>query len=106
MPFSRCLVRFEDACGYSHPETTKLRWQAAGFVSVGSSLEPAPTQFESSDQYTEFVSKVILHRHLERLPNEVLRRELLQALAEQAAKDRPPYELDYWRLNLNARKPE
>jgi trans-aconitate 2-methyltransferase len=105
-PFSRYLGDFKNPWVYSDPETTKGRLQAAGFVSVDSSLEPAPTQFESSDQYTEFVSKVILHRHLELLPNEVLRRELLQALAEQAAKDRPPYQLDYWRLNLNARKPE
>jgi trans-aconitate methyltransferase len=104
-PFSRYLGDFKNPWVYSDPETAKGRLQSAGFVSVDSSLEPAPTRFQTSDQYTEFVSKVILHRHLEQLPNEVLRRELLQALTEQAAKDRPAYELDYWRLNLNARKP-
>ena len=106
LPFSRYLGDFKNPWVYSDPETTKRRLQAAGFVSVETGLEPAPTRFETSDQYTEFVSKVILHRHLEQLPNEVLRCELLEALAQQAAKDRPAYELDYWRLNLNARKPE
>lgn len=104
-PFSRDLNDFKNPWVFSDPETAKARLESVGFVGVDSSLESAPTRFKTSDQYMEFVSKVILHRHLEQLPNEVLRRELLQALAEQAAKDSPPYELDYWRLNLDARKP-
>jgi hypothetical protein len=31
--------------------------------------------------------------------------EMLDQLAEQSRHDDPPFELDYWRLNLIAKKP-
>jgi trans-aconitate 2-methyltransferase len=104
-PFFPYLKTYTNPWVFSDAETAKKRLQSAGFVNVDTSLEPAPTRFETPNQYAEFVSKVIVHRHLEQLPTEALRCELLQALAAQGAKDSPPYQLDYWRLNLAGNKP-
>jgi hypothetical protein len=53
----------------------------------------------------EFVRTVIVRTHLERIPEAHLREQYVSDLADQAAADDPPYMLDYWRLNLSARKP-
>jgi trans-aconitate 2-methyltransferase len=90
---------FEDAPGAA--ETLRR----AGFVDVETSVEAAPTILESADQYSEFVRNIIFHRHLERIPNEQDRAEFLSRLTDQAAKDDPPFLLDYWRLNLRGSSP-
>ena len=77
-----------------------------GFVEVETSLEPALTIQEDSTRYSEFVRTVILHRHLERIPDDELRTEFVATLAGQAANDNPPFSLDYWRLNLSGKVPE
>lgn len=97
--------RYRHAWTFADPPTTAKRLQAAGFEAIDSSLEPAPTRFENETRFAEFVSKVILHRFLEHIPDDATRRQFMSDLAAQAAKDDPPYELDYWRLNLQARKP-
>jgi trans-aconitate 2-methyltransferase len=74
----------------------------AGFVNVETSIEAALTVLEDMQQYIEFVSNVILHRHLAAMPREELRADFVQTLAGQAAADDPPFALDYWRLNLSA----
>ena len=90
---------------YPDPETEARRLRNAGFEDVESSLEAAPTIFVGARDFTEFVSNVILHRLLDHLPNPEAQKTFLQALADQAAADAPPYELDYVRLNLRARRP-
>jgi trans-aconitate 2-methyltransferase len=88
---------FEDAQGAA---ATLAR---AGFTQIETSVEPAPTVLEDANRYREFVSNIIFHRHLERLPSEELRREFIDRLTELASQDEPAFELDYWRLNLRAR---
>ncbi|MBV9479901.1 MAG: class I SAM-dependent methyltransferase [Acidobacteria bacterium] len=90
---------------FSHPATTAYSLEAAGFRNVQSSLEPAPTRFEGEREFSEFVCKVILREFLEYLPHKSLRRQFLSELARQAGDDDPPYQLDYWRLNLEGRRP-
>jgi trans-aconitate 2-methyltransferase len=90
---------FEDAPGAA--ETLRR----AGFVDIETSVEAAPTILESAEQYGEFVRNIIFHRHLERIPNERDRAEFLLLLTDQAAKDDPPFLLDYWRLNLRGTSP-
>jgi hypothetical protein len=51
------------------------------------------------------VRSVILRQHLERIPDDALRTAFVAALASQAAADDPPFSLDYWRLNLDAKIP-
>lgn len=75
----------------------------AGFVEVDTSIEPALTVLESRQQYIEFLSNIILRRHLECIPMQELRAEFMVELAEDGARDDPPFSLDYWRLNLRGR---
>jgi trans-aconitate 2-methyltransferase len=105
-PFAQYLRDFKSPWAFLDPATSKTWLHDAGFVDIETSLEPAPTRFENAERYIEFVRNVILHRHLEQLPDQELQYELLERLASQAAKDNPPWELDYWRLNLDAKKPK
>jgi trans-aconitate 2-methyltransferase len=103
--FTSYLAGFRNPWVFSDAQTAKRMLGAAGFAQIDTSLEEAPTRFDTPQQYSEFVSKVILHRHLERLPDEAARHNLLNQLSEQASHDNPPFELDYWRLNLKATRP-
>jgi trans-aconitate 2-methyltransferase len=89
---------------FSDAETAANRMREAGFEQVETSLEEAPTKFETAGEFQRFVESVILHRHLERLPQAELRQNFLADLTRQAANDNPPFLLDYWRLNLQGRK--
>jgi trans-aconitate 2-methyltransferase len=103
--YAAYVATYRHAWVYADPPTTAHRLQAAGFESIETGLEPAPTRFENETQFSEFVSKVILHRFLVHLPDHPTRQQFMTELTAGAAKDDPPYELDYWRLNLQGRKP-
>ena len=103
-PYAPYLGEYQHSWEFSDAESASRRLRAVGFVDVQTSLEPAPTRFDQAGQYIEFVSKVILHRHLEQISEPPVRHTFLQELAELAAHDDPPYELDYWRLNLSGLK--
>ncbi|HYL15185.1 MAG TPA: class I SAM-dependent methyltransferase [Terriglobales bacterium] len=103
--FAPYLADHQPSWMYSDAETTAKRLRSAGFVEVETSLEAAPTPLDNAQRYCEFVSKVILHRHLERIPDAKLQRQFVEELSRQAAKDDPPFLLDYWRLNLSGRRP-
>jgi trans-aconitate methyltransferase len=90
---------------FSDATTAATRLKNAGFESIETSLEEAPTSFPDATGFQQFAGNVILHRHLERLPTAELRNSFLEAIASQAAQDDPRFLLDYWRLNLQARKP-
>jgi trans-aconitate 2-methyltransferase len=96
---------YKHAWTFADPSTTAKRLELVGFTDIETGLEPAPTRFESEAQFSEFASKVILHRFLVHLPDDGKRREFMHDVAVSAAQDDPPFELDYWRLNLAAHKP-
>ena len=97
---------FHEPWTYNDAETAAAILRRAGFTEVETSLEPALTVLENLPKYSEFVRTVILRQHLEQVPDAELRSEFVAALAHQAAIDDPPFSLDYWRLNLNAKIPE
>jgi len=103
--FAPFLANYRDPWVFSDAETAAARLRRAGFIDVKTSIEPAPTRFETKQHFCEFLATAVLHRHLARIPDSLLRQQFLAQLAEQAAVDNPPLELDYWRLNLSARKP-
>jgi len=105
-PYRPHLEGFESPWEFADASTTAARLRRAGFADIETSTEPAPTQFSTAPEFHQFVEHVILHRHLERLPDPALRQQLLAELTRQAALDDPPFLLDYWRLNLQARRPE
>jgi trans-aconitate 2-methyltransferase len=99
---------FSDWCEpweYAGAEATAQRLERAGFVDVDTSVEPAPFVFPDAQAYRVFVTAVVLRTFIARLRDERLRNIFLDAITAQAAADDPPFELDYVRLNIRARRP-
>ena len=90
---------------FADAETAAGRLRRVGFADVSTSIEPAPAKLADANEYGEFLTNVIFHIHLARIPDEALRRSLIQTLVREAATDNPPFVCDYWRLNLTARRP-
>ena len=89
---------------FANADTTTGRLLAAGFVDVDTSVEAAPVTLPDAVTFRNFVAAVIVRPHLERLPPSS-RDAFLDAVVERCAADRPPFSLDYWRLNLRGRRP-
>jgi trans-aconitate 2-methyltransferase len=83
---------------------TRARLLATGFTGVQTDLEPAPTTLASEEDYREFVTTVIYHPHLSRLP-ESLKDRFIDEVTELSAAQSLPFTLDYWRLNMRAVRP-
>ena len=77
--------------------------EAAGFTHIEVSLEEAPVSFSRAPAYAEFVSCVCLRHHLARL-DPARQNAFVDALTRLAEADDPPLTLDYWRLNIDARR--
>jgi trans-aconitate 2-methyltransferase len=96
---------WRDPWVFQQPEPAAARLRAAGFADVRAWLEAEPTPFPDAAAYREFVAGVVLRSHLARLP-EARRGPFMDTLTAAAAADDPPFVLDYWRLNVDARRPE
>ena len=90
---------------FANAHVTADRLRAAGFVDIDTNLEEAPTTLATEADYREFVTTVIYHPHLERLPSEEMKRQFIDRVTELSSREDPPFTLDYWRLNMAARKP-
>jgi trans-aconitate 2-methyltransferase len=89
---------------YADVESTRRRLTSAGFQEIDVSLEEAPTPFTGAEAFQEFVATVCVRPYLDRLPVRE-RKPFLTELTMAAAADSPPFTLDYWRLNISARRP-
>jgi trans-aconitate 2-methyltransferase len=103
-PFASCFEGWKEPWNFADVPTTIERLDRAGFTAIDVSMEAAPTTLPDRDTYRDFLACVCIRHHLARLPDD-LKTELLDALADQAATDDPPFTIDYWRLNIQARKP-
>jgi trans-aconitate 2-methyltransferase len=90
--------RFTDA------PTAARQLEDAGFEDVRTWTHPSPVTFATAQEYEAFLACVCVRSYVERLPT-ADRAAFLAGLTAQAASDDPPFTLDYWRLNLVARKP-
>jgi trans-aconitate 2-methyltransferase len=81
---------------------TRQRLEAAGFSSVETELFEEPTTFRDAGAFRDFTRTVNFRLHLLRIPDARLQEAFLDRIVEAAAGDRPPYTLDYWRLNMKA----
>lgn len=86
-------------------DETRERLAAAGFVEATTWLENKPIRYPDAAAFADFTGHVLLRPFLARLDAERARR-FSAALAESAGHDRPPYFLEYVRLNASARAPE
>lgn len=104
-PFARYFADWPGPWQYANDVETAERLSRAGFVEVDTNLEEAPTTLASESDYREFVTTVIYHPHLERLPDAATRQAFIGRVTRLAAAEPVPFTLDYWRLNIHARKP-
>lgn len=95
---------WQDPWTFAGVDDTRGRLAQAGFRELQVSLEPAPTSFPTAERYADFVTTVCLRHQLHCLP-EAKRASYVERLTALAAADEPPFTLDYWRLNIDARKP-
>jgi trans-aconitate 2-methyltransferase len=103
--FARFFHNWSGVWEFSSAETARQRLVDSGFVDVETDLEPAPTTLADEASYREFVTTVIYHAHLALLPGGTLRTDFVDEVTRRAARQDPPFTLDYWRLNLKGRRP-
>jgi trans-aconitate methyltransferase len=84
-------------------EATSGRLEGAGFTDINVTLVPAPTRFDAPEKFAEFIASVCLRHELARLPPD-LRDPFIEAVTVMASADEDPLTLDYWRLNIEARR--
>jgi len=101
---SRYFDSWRDPWYFGDPVTAAERLRAAGFQDVETGLEPAPARFDDEATYRAFLTEVVIAHYLAPLPAEA-RTRFTDALVARALTDDPPLTLDYWRLNLSARRP-
>jgi trans-aconitate 2-methyltransferase len=102
--FSPYFENWTDPTYFADVASTTRRLTAAGFVEVEVSLEAAPTPFDGHEAFQEFIANVCVRHHVARLPTPE-RTVFLRELTLAAAADTPAFTLDYWRLNISARRP-
>jgi trans-aconitate 2-methyltransferase len=95
-PYAEYLAGWKGPRHFAGAEETAKRLERAGFADVKTWLEPQPV---SPPDPTGFLRAVCLGPHLEQLP-EGLRGGYVDAVRERCGS-----ELDYVRLNMDARKP-
>ncbi|HEU4939175.1 MAG TPA: methyltransferase domain-containing protein [Vicinamibacterales bacterium] len=106
MDFREYRVHFTGWTNFNHFENvadTEQRLYRAGFEEIDVSLVNSPVTFDTRAAFNEFVAAVCLRHHLDRLPS-AARDGFMRQITDQACGDDPPLTLDYWRLNIAARK--
>jgi len=95
-PYAEYLLGWTGPWNFAGPEETGGRLRRAGFGDVHTWLEPRPV---APPDPSGFLRTVCLRHHLQRLPEE------LRAGYVEAVRERCGRELDYVRLNIDARRP-
>lgn len=89
---------------YQEAGATATRLRKAGFSDVATWLHNQDTRFSDDQIYRDFLATVTCHTHIARIPDPALRERFLDQLVSLARQE-PELHLDYWRLNIQARKP-
>jgi hypothetical protein len=103
--FAPYFTEWHEPWTFADAETTAARLNRSGFADVTTGLEHTPVVLADATAFREFVSTVICRPHLAHLPEPELREQFIDTLASAAAIDVPAFELDYWRLNIDATRP-
>jgi trans-aconitate 2-methyltransferase len=101
--YARHFSGWRDFNHFENVADTEDRLACAGFADIDVSLVESPVTFDRPEQFTEVVAAVCLRHHLDRLPT-ADRDTFMRRMSDQAVEDDPPLTLDYWRLNISARK--
>jgi trans-aconitate 2-methyltransferase len=103
-PYAAHFATWTPPWEFADAATTRLRLAEAGFLDVETGVEPTPIVLSDAVRYHDFLTTVIFREHLTYLPDQTLRNVFVGELTRLAAGDDPPFQLDYWRLNLSGRK--
>ena len=103
--FAPDFVGWSDPWNYSSADVARDRLVHAGFTDVHTWLEEAPATFSDADAFRVFIKTVVLRPFLAPISDERRRAAFVDHVVDAAAQDDPPYTLDYWRLNITARRP-
>ena len=103
--FAPYFTAWQDPWEFADTTTTTQRLEEAGFEEIRTSLVPAPIVQPDALAFQTFITTVICRPHLAHLPDSALQEAFVRDLTEQASTDNPAFELDYWRLNIEARRP-
>ncbi len=104
-PFARHMGDWTGPWFFAGADDTATRLHDAGFVEVDTHLVAAPVALESEAAFREFLTTVVFGTHLNRLPTEALRAKFIDRLVRWSAGQQAAWHLDYWRLNMVARRP-
>jgi trans-aconitate 2-methyltransferase len=89
---------------FADDRITAERLAAAGFTGIETNLEPAPVKFSDEAAYRAFVTTVVFRLHLGKLPAD-LKKPFLDEVIARLPAGPDKLTLDYWRLNMTARRP-
>ena len=103
--FASYFTAWQEPWEFADAATTERRLSEAGFETIRTSVVPAPIVQPDAHAFQTFITTVICRPHLAYLPDPALQQAFVARLTEMAAADDPPFELDYWRLNIEARRP-
>jgi trans-aconitate 2-methyltransferase len=103
--WARFFEGWSDPWEFADAETTARRLADAGFDDIHTTVEASPVVFPDADSFSTFITNVICRPHLACLPDGTLKDEFITAMTREASADDPRFELDYWRLNISARRP-
>ena len=101
--FSSQFEGWQDPWNFAGIPETEERLRRAGFERIEVWLESTPTPLGDAATYRAFVTTVCLRHQLDRL-DQPTRERYLDRIVASAAGDDPPFTLDYWRLNIDARR--
>jgi trans-aconitate 2-methyltransferase len=90
---------------FAGPGETGDRLRSSGFEAIETGLEEAPVTLSDAAEYRDYLETVVFGSHLSRIPEQRLQDHFLDELTDQSAADPEPFLLDYWRLNIQARRP-
>ena len=102
--FAPYFISWQDPWEFASAPVTRERLERAGFREVHTDVEETPVTFPDARSFRAFIKTVVLRPFLAFIPAEELRDAFLDRIVEMASNDNPAFTLDYWRLNMSARR--
>jgi trans-aconitate 2-methyltransferase len=102
--FAEHFTSWREPWEFADADTTAARLADAGFDDIRTNVEWSPVVFATAENFSAFIANVICRPYLAYLDDASLRDRLIGRMTALAAEDSPPFELDYWRLNIEAVK--
>ena len=84
---------------------TEMHLVGAGFEKIQVSLRETPAIFHDISSFSRFTENIILFPLLSNIPNKNDRTNFVKKLARKTLTSHMPLTVDYWRINVVARKP-